>query len=112
MSNSTNTITFNLNPPVPAFQAPPAVPNPTPKWPFERIYIVAGTHEEFKEYIAKKRREWHNETHKESLFPVYTFVWQTETLRGLENPKGFFIGSWRKRVDIQEIKTTIAMSKR
>lgn len=110
MSNSTNTITIIS--PLPAFQAPPAVPSPTPKWPAEKIYIVAGTHEEFKEYVAKKRREWHNETPKESLFPVYTFVWQTETLRGLENPKGFFIGSWRKRVDIQEIKTTIAMSKR
>lgn len=85
----------------------------------EVIYIVAGTIDEFREYQRKKYDEYYesvgeniNNPRNIDRFPNYIFVHFPEQLRGIINLKGFFIGSWKDRYDIEEIKTIIATSKR
>lgn len=99
MPASTNTTTF---------QAPPTASAPTQKiiaTPInldntEICYIVAGNYNEFSEYILKKYFD-----------KFYCYVDSPDKLRGVRNPKGFFIGSWRNRKDIAEIQLMIDASK-
>ena len=72
------------------------------------IYIVAGTHSEFKNYVITKVN-----THDNSFeFPRYIYVHSADVLRGLSSLDGFFVGTWRERKDISEIKLVIKTIKR
>jgi len=72
------------------------------------IYIVAGTHSEFKNYVITKVN-----THDNSFeFPRYIYVHSADVLRGLISLDGFFVGTWRERKDISEIKLAIKIIKR
>ena len=71
------------------------------------IYIVAGTHSEFKNYVITKVN-----THDNSFeFPRYIYVHSADVLRGLSSLDGFFVGTWRERKDISEIKLVIKITK-
>ena len=64
-------------------------------------FVVAGNYEQYLNHIRKMRYD-----HKE-----YAYVSDPLQLRGRETIEGFYIGTWRDRPDIEEIKTIIAMIK-
>jgi hypothetical protein len=68
--------------------------------PRPRIYVVAGNHKEYIEYINDKP------------FKVdYVFVTTPRMLKGLREIKGSFVGSFEDRIDIDEIKSEIEVIK-
>ena len=79
----------------------------------KNIFIVAGNLEEFKAYVDKKQDEWT----KCTKFPHYEFAeyvyvesaWQQ--LEGLTEVEGYYIGSYKNRDDLDEIKWTISRIK-
>ena len=72
------------------------------------IYIVAGTYSQFKNYVITKVNAHDNS----SEFPRYIYVHTADVLRGLSSLEGFFVGTWRERKDISEIKLAIKIIKR
>ena len=72
------------------------------------IYIVAGTYSQFKNYVITKVNAHDNS----SEFPRYIYVHTADVLRGLSSLEGFFVGTWRERKDISEIKLVIKTIKR
>lgn len=76
------------------------------KTPF---YVVAGSYDQYKNYLAKKKSE--AGILRMQDLNDYRYVSHADELRGLENIKGAFYGTWKDRKDIEEIKTAIAISK-
>ena len=65
-------------------------------------YIVAGNYNQYVEWVNRK-----------GLDPrVYVYVHNAEKLRGIQNISGFFIGTFRNRTDIEDIKFAILLSKK
>jgi hypothetical protein len=63
------------------------------------IFIVAGTHEQFRTYHREK-----------GLDRRFRYVSGPEVLRGYSNPQVEFVGTWLDRSDIQEIITQVKVS--
>jgi hypothetical protein len=78
--------------------------------PPKRIYIVAGTFDEFKGVQARKLQEYRSDPTL-YVYPELRYVWSTEVLRGLSNIEGFYYGSYEQRPDIDEIRQLIATIK-
>ena len=74
----------------------------------DTIWIVAGNRQEFDAYILRKHRQLQMEG---AALNEYKFVFSTDQLRGLGNIKGFYIGSYKSRPDIDEIRNAIAVIK-
>ena len=81
----------------------------------ETIYIVAGNHTEFEQYVLKKKDEYRRrkpEMREDSKpLPVYTYVKNRYDLMGLTEIKGYYIGTAFQREDINQIKQAIAYVK-
>ena len=60
-------------------------------------YIIAGNQEEYKDYISKKGYS----------SDEYVYVYDPEIFQGKSNVHGYYIGSWKYREDIKEIKNAI-----
>ena len=76
----------------------------------EKIYVVAGTRWEAKEWIMQDiEKKYPNDpsvTISNYVYvdsASYVYVDSASRLRGLNNPHGVFIGTWRSRSDIKEI---------
>ncbi len=69
----------------------------------KKKYIVSGTYEEYNEFVYKRRNE---------VNTSYVYVQHATQLVGLSNIEGFYIGTYFKRPDIEEIKQRIAIAKR
>lgn len=74
----------------------------------EPIYIVAGSFEQYRKYCFKKKAEYDE---RGETFPLHQFVSNVDRLRGLKSIKGFYIGTYEKRSDIDVIKWQIAAIK-
>lgn len=62
-----------------------------------RIYVIAGTFQQF--IVYKNRKQVENDGGGEE----YVYVGSSNTIRGIKNPRGVFIGTWRKRPDIMDV---------
>ena len=65
-------------------------------------YIVAGTYAEYFNWLKRKEVDQR----------AYLYVYNAEKLRGIQNISGFFIGTFRNRTDIEDIKFAILLSKK
>ena len=74
------------------------------------IYVVAGNHEQAYEYINRKLEERIRNGEQVSKVDDYTYVRDVNVLRGILNPKGVFIGSWKERKDIKDIVQQLMVS--
>ena len=73
---------------------------------YEMIYVVAGTRWEAKGWIKKDiEKKYPNDP--SVTISNYVYVDSPSRLRGLNDPHGVFIGSWRSRNDIKEIVETL-----
>lgn len=61
------------------------------------FYVVAGNYNEYLEYAKNHAVKYPHENRR------LLFVGDQETFRGTENPEGIFIGTWRDRLDIEQI---------
>lgn len=68
--------------------------------PKQKKYIVAGNYQEYKFFINKKKLDSND----------FVYVNDFKTLRGLKNIHGYYIGSWRNREDISDIKLAIELA--
>lgn len=74
----------------------------------DTIWIVAGNRQEFDAYILRKHKQLQMEG---AGLTEYKFVFSTDQLKGFNDIKGFYIGSYKSRPDIDEIRDAIAMIK-
>jgi hypothetical protein len=65
------------------------------------IYIVAGNYKEYTDYVYKNQ-------YKDER---YTYVQDVDYIRGLNEIKGFYIGTYYNRPDIEAIKEYISIIK-
>jgi hypothetical protein len=65
-------------------------------------YVIAGNMKQHRAFVDKKTAEAIDQNK-----PYYNFYYVTgpDALRGVRNPKGYFIGTWRDRADIRNIIT-------
>ena len=72
----------------------------------EKIYVVAGTRWEAKGWIMQDiEKKYPNDP--SVTISHYVYVDSPNKLRGLNDPHGVFIGTWRSRSDIKEIVETL-----
>ena len=64
---------------------------------FTTKYIIAGNYSEYNAFL--KRKKFNTEEYK--------FVYNPSILKGLKNVHGYYVGSWKTRTDIDEIKSAI-----
>lgn len=73
------------------------------------IFVVAGTEPQAYEYINRKLEERLRNGEEVSKVDDYKYVHGPDVLRGVRDPRGVFIGTWRERKDIKEIVETLLM---
>jgi hypothetical protein len=73
--------------------------------PKEIIYIVAGNRKEFENYANDKLKDEANK------YKEYRYINNRYDLMGLDNIKGYYIGTAFQREDINQIKQAIAYVK-
>jgi len=64
-------------------------------------YIVAGNYNEYQAYVKRKTRDQ----------VYYKYVSCVDTLRGLSEIDGYYIGTFYQRPDIEDIKALITIIK-
>ena len=74
-------------------------------------YIVSGTRQEFDAYVRRKALNA-KVFHKEFNSKDYCFVHSPEVFLGQREVKGFFIGTYEDRPDIERIREMIKLVKR
>lgn len=68
-----------------------------------KYYVIAGNALQAKEFIKRKALEmWNN---GDTFISLSNFVYVADvlTLKGVSEPHGFFVGTWRERKDIMGI---------
>lgn len=73
-----------------------------------KYLVIAGNHGEFNTFIKKKAMELWAPDYNISLSD-FLYVAVPDQLRGYSNPKGFFIGSWCERNDMEEILYSLSI---
>jgi hypothetical protein len=76
---------------------------PTPK---KKIFVVAGNYSEYVSYTHKKSKSEAQFHERE-----YRYVSSVNSIRGLSEIEGVFIGTWKSRSDISEIQDHIKIIK-
>jgi len=65
-------------------------------------YIISGNYDQYKQWIWVKGVDTRD----------FVFVAAPDALRGIENPHGFFIGTWYEREDIDDILIQLVAASR
>ena len=76
------------------------------------IYVIAGTADEAYNYINRKREERKRISNGETVRSIseYSYVHHVNVIRGIRNPTGVFVGTWRERKDIFDIVAVLRQS--
>ena len=69
----------------------------------EKYYVIAGNHKEFSEFMNWKITELWNKDQVFLSFSNFVYLEKVEQLQGLVNPHGWFVGTWKKRPNIQSL---------
>lgn len=72
---------------------------------FNKYFIVAGTHQEFRTWLQLNRRRFAYNNIND-----FIYVDRPMVFLGYANPHGFFVGSFRQRPDLLEIVQTIIIN--
>ena len=75
-----------------------------------KIYVIAGTAREATEWMKNNLQK--RILNRENVIGMseYAYVTGVDTLRGIRNPHGVFIGSWKERLDIFDIVIQLMVS--
>lgn len=69
----------------------------------DRYFVIAGTYEEYIEFIRRKTMELWNQGQTSVSFSHFTHVIDVSQVKGCSNPKGWFIGSWKEKENVDWI---------
>ncbi len=72
----------------------------------EKIFIIAGNHIEYKDWVQKNMMRLYSENNSISL-SNFVYVDSVDRLRGCKEVHGFFVGSYANRTDFEKIKDYI-----
>lgn len=72
----------------------------------EKIFIIAGNYDEYKDWVQKNMMRLWSENQSLSL-SNFVYVDSVDKLRGRKEVHGFFVGSYANRTDLQKIKDYI-----
>jgi hypothetical protein len=75
----------------------------------EKLFIIAGTRQEYEYFIRKKANELSKSGYPISL-SHFVYVSSVDNLRGQRDIHGWFYGSFRKREDLHDIVTQIRVA--
>ena len=67
------------------------------------IYIVAGNYQEFQNFVIRKRQM--------GIHFEYKYVSNVASIRGLDKIRGLYIGTYKERPDLPELKEFIHIIK-
>ena len=70
----------------------------------EKIYVIAGTRQEAEYWIFNKHPT------NLALIMSYVCVFSADQLRGIRNPHGVFVGTWRNRPNIMDIMEALMIA--
>jgi hypothetical protein len=73
-----------------------------------KIYVIAGNTQEFLHYRAEKFTSL-KDTVDDISINDFVNVSSCNVLRGVTDPHGVFIGTWRNRLDITEVLNTLSL---
>jgi len=72
----------------------------------EKIFIIAGNYNEYKDWVQKNMARLYSENNSISL-SNFVYVDSIDRLRGRKEVHGFFVGSYANRTDFEKIKDYI-----
>jgi hypothetical protein len=73
-----------------------------------KIYIIAGNNQQANDWMkSNANKRWESGDTSVSLSD-YIIVSSIDSLRGIRNPSGVFIGTWRERPDIKMLLSFIS----
>ena len=74
-----------------------------------KIIVIAGTYAEAMSWIKKEcQKRWNNGDRSCSISDY--IIPDRDSIRGILNPHGVFVGNWKARADIYEIVQTLIWS--
>ena len=68
-----------------------------------KYLVIAGNRDQFREFIGRKAKQIWEEGHTSVTLSDFLYVGGPDQLRGYSNPQGFFIGTWKERIDLEDI---------
>lgn len=68
-----------------------------------RVYVIAGNREQANQWIKGNLIKRQNAGETTLSWSDYVIVNDPLKLRGIQDPKGVFVGTWRDRSDIEEV---------
>jgi hypothetical protein len=74
-----------------------------------KVYVIAGTATEARNWIDSNIRKRHASGNTSVSLSDYVTITSAITLRGIVDPHGVFVGSWKDRLDIEEIVEALFM---
>ena len=75
----------------------------------DRIFIIAGTYDQYKQWVKENIDRFYKENTSISL-SNFSYVLLPDTIKGYRNPHGFFIGTWIERHDLEPIFQQLLMA--
>lgn len=76
-----------------------------------KYYVIAGNVFEFDRFIKKKSAEMWNEGNTSVSLSDFVYVSGVDTLNGLSEIQGFYVGTWKNRSDVMEIQLQVHIIK-
>jgi hypothetical protein len=73
----------------------------------DKYFVVCYNMDEYKTFIHRKAKELYDAGHTSISFSNFIYLDYSNKLLGYRNPKGWFYGRWRERVDIKEIVSAL-----
>ena len=75
-----------------------------------KTFVIAGNRAEADDWIKKDLKKRHAQGYTTLSWSDYVVVRDSTTLRGLRDPHGVFIGTWRERKDMEDIFVALLSS--
>lgn len=76
-----------------------------------KYYVIAGNKFEADSFAKKKTLEMWNNGKTSISLSDFVYVSSVDTLRGLSEIQGFYVGTWKNRKDIEEIQLQVKIIK-
>jgi len=79
----------------------------------DKVFVIAGNKHQYEDYRKRKYAEEYLKTGMQGgqkIHRSFYYVHDEYTLRGVRNPHGVFVGTWRDRKDILQILETLIVS--
>jgi hypothetical protein len=76
----------------------------------DKIFVIAGNREQANEWIKGNLTKRHNAGETDISWSDYVIVSEVNKLRGIQDPHGVFVGTWKQRVDLLQIMNTLRLN--